>query len=84
MPSYQDIETRLVSVEERLAFLMRTMKGRVLTPTGLLGVDGRPTATAKEVTLEDVFLMSKAQDAAVQNVSQDAYSPTPVQEKVNG
>lgn len=80
MPSYQEIESRLIGVEERLKFLMNTMRGKVITPTGLIGPDGRPTANAKEVTLEEVFLMSKAQAAAVENVAKDEYA----QEKVNG
>lgn len=80
MASYQDLETKLIGLEERVKFLMNTMRGKVITPTGVLGADGRPTATAKEVTLEEVFLMSKAQNAAIENVEKDQYG----QEKVNG
>ena len=59
MSSYQDIDVRLAEVEARLRFLFSTMKGKTVRHTGMFHPDGKPIIEQKDVTMEDVYQLSK-------------------------
>ena len=77
MSSYQDIDVRLAEVEARLRFLFNTMKGKTVRHTGMFHPDGKPIIEQKDVTMEDVYQLSKT------NEIQDGRE-TLAAEKVNG
>lgn len=58
MSSIQDLESRLKSVEDRLKFVMTSMKLQVTGPTGLVGADGRPTIVTKTNSMEELYFQS--------------------------
>lgn len=59
MSSYQAIESRLRSVEDKLTFAMTAMRMKAALSTGLVGADGREQLRAFEGTLLDLYNMSR-------------------------
>ena len=55
MSSYQDIETRLTTVERRLEFVMRTMRMKAVIGNGVLGPDGQPSGRVLDASLLDLY-----------------------------
>lgn len=53
--SYQDIESRLRSVESKIDFVMQNFRVTKQTPTQLTSPDGRPVVVQKQMTLLDVW-----------------------------
>jgi len=64
--SYQDLETRLRVVEDKLDFVMRMLP----TPVASKTLDATGQRQVKMVTMKDLYLLSKA----------TGLTPTPVQE----
>lgn len=60
MSSYQEIETRLNVVEDKLEFIMTSMKMRGAQPTGLLDQAGNPSFRVIEGTMLDFYRLAKA------------------------
>lgn len=70
MASIQDIESRLLSVEDRLEFVMQVMRLRQTIPLGTLDSQGRPLGQVVEGSLKDFYYEAinaklKAMDAEV-------------------
>jgi hypothetical protein len=53
--SYQDIDTRLRVVEDKIKFFMSNFKVQRITGTGLLDEHGQPTAKVEVLTLEEHY-----------------------------
>ena len=58
MPSYQDLETRLRVVEDRLNFVMSSLRMKAASPNGLLNADGSPSYSVFEGSLLELYHMS--------------------------
>ena len=59
MASYQDIEGRLRVIEDKVSFLMKAGRGRLVIETGMVGPDNRPLQRIQEASLEDLYLALK-------------------------
>lgn len=59
MPSYQDIEQRLITVEERLEFILDHVRMQAAVTTGVLGPDGKPQAKFINASLRELYYLSK-------------------------
>ena len=62
MASYQEIETRLSVLEDQVKFVMNNMRGTLAVPTGLVNEQGQPTVRVKQMSLYDLYLVSKSSD----------------------
>lgn len=72
MPSYQDIESRLQSVEEMLSFLMTNMRMTAVVNTSVLGADGKPQAAKKfEGSLLELYRIAKTEALPVARQSDE-------------
>lgn len=60
MSSYQEIESRLKTVEDMLGFVMTSMRMKGMISNGLLGPDGQPTGKILEETLLGWYRIVKA------------------------
>lgn len=56
MASYQDIEQRLRSIEERIVWLFKELKQQRLIPGEIVGPDGVPRPRVIQQTFEEMFL----------------------------
>jgi hypothetical protein len=59
MASYQDIEVRLRTIEEKVEFIFDHMRMRAAITTGVLNANGQPEAKIIETTLRDLYYQSK-------------------------
>lgn len=62
MSSYQDLETRVETLERRLDFVMRTMRMKAVIGTGVVGPDGQPTGKVLDASLIDLYHMANQQE----------------------
>lgn len=76
--SYQDIETRLNVVEDKLHFIMTALKMRGIVSNGLVGPDGRPAGQPVEQTLLEWYRLVKQAVIEVQS------APDEKSEHLNG
>ena len=61
MPSYQEIEMRLNVVEDKLDFLMNSMRMKVARANGLFKADGTPDYSTIDGSLLEIYRMVKTQ-----------------------
>lgn len=80
MPSYQDIETRLNVVEDKLHFIMTAMRMKGMISSGLVGPDGQPTGQVVDHSLLEWYRLVKQQAIETVQTAQAA----PVTEQENG
>ena len=57
--SYQDIESRLRSVEDMLEFVMTTMRMKAAITTGVLDAQGKPQAKLFDGNMVEMYRLSK-------------------------
>lgn len=77
MASYQDIDSRLRSVEEMLSFLMTNMRMTATVSSGVIGPDGKPVPSKKfEGSLLDMYRIAQAEALPVVNQSEAEAPPT--------
>lgn len=82
MASYQDIESRLRTLEDMIAFLMTNMRMTAVVSSGIAGPDGKPLPSKKfEGSLLDLYRIAKTEALPVEN--QSTSEPPPVEESVN-
>lgn len=62
--SYQDIDTRLKTLEQMVLFLMTSMRMKGMVSTGVLGPDGQPQGKVIDGTMLDFYRI--AQQEALQ------------------
>lgn len=55
MSSYQQIETQLTVIEEKLRFIMKNLRMRVAIDTGLLDDKGKPHIQLIDGSIEDFY-----------------------------
>lgn len=80
MASYQDIDVRLKVIEDKLEFLMRIMRGRVVAQTGMLDAAGKPITKIIDSSLLDMYRFAQQNGMGVDNApptEQDVPSPEP-------
>jgi len=58
MASYQDIETRLKTVEAKLNFIMNSLRMKAAKPNGLINPDGSPSYSTFEGSLLELYHLS--------------------------
>lgn len=80
MASYQDIDTRLQVVEDKLDFIMRSFRMKVASPNGLLNADGSPSYSTFEGDLLEIYRMAKSKQLPVVNQS-DGVAPPPLEDE---
>jgi hypothetical protein len=72
--SYQDIDSRLRTVEELLLFIARNVRMRAIEQSGVVGPDGVPLpGKSFMANLLDLYTLSKQQNLPV--VGQDESEP---------
>jgi hypothetical protein len=77
MPSYQDLQTRVETLERMLGFLMTNMRMTATVSSGLAGPDGKPVPSKKfEGSLLELYRISQAEALPVAN--QSTSEPPPV------
>lgn len=82
MASYQDLDSRVKTLEDMLVFLMTNMRMTAVVSSGLAGPDGREVPARKfEGSLLELYRLSKAEALPVENQST---SEPPAFEEVNG
>lgn len=59
MPSYQDIETRLVTCENKLNFMMNSMRMKAFIANGLVNPDGTPAGKHVDGTMLDFYYLAQ-------------------------
>ena len=69
MASVQEMDSRLRSIEDRVKFIMTTMKGQIVEPTGMLDQTGRAVLRQRQVSMEDLFLQSRRDDVDLVEVT---------------
>lgn len=67
MASYQDIDSRLRTVEELLTFIATSMRMRGVVSNGLVGPDGQPQGRTIDGSMLDFYHMSKNLDVVKQS-----------------
>jgi hypothetical protein len=58
MPSYQDIEIRLRTVEHKLEFIMNTIQLQVIMGNGLFDRNGQPLGERQQKSLLQMYHMA--------------------------
>lgn len=70
MPSYQDLESRVITLENMLGFLMSNMRMTAVVSSGLTDPSGRPVPSRKfEGSLLELYRISQAEALPVENQS---------------
>jgi hypothetical protein len=77
MPSYQDIESRLRTVEELIDFIASTFRMKAMVSTGLLDQNGNPQGRQFDASLKELFYLSKQLPTQVQVENVDSQSSEP-------
>lgn len=55
MASYQEIETRLSAIEEKVMFIMRNIRMRVAAEVGILDAQGKPQIQHIDGSIDDFY-----------------------------
>lgn len=76
----QSIANRLGEVEDRLRFLMTSMRMRAVMTSGVVGSDGKPVGKVLEGSMEELYQMQRA----IPVVTQDMGEPPQLSEDGNG
>ena len=80
MASYQDMESRLRTVENMLGFLMSNMRMTATVSSGVIGPDGKPVPSKKfEGSLLELYRISQAEALPVENSLTSEPPPVEVQ-----
>ncbi len=58
MPSYQDIEQRLKTLEHKIDFAMRTMRMQAMVTNGVLDANGQPQGKVFNASLLEMYHLS--------------------------
>lgn len=72
--SYQDIETRLRQVEDKVEWLLSQFKVQKMTQQAFLGPDGRPAVKVEQQTLAEVYRDIK--NGTIELMKESASVPT--------
>jgi hypothetical protein len=75
--SYQDMETRLTQIEDKLHFVMTALRMKGIIGNGLVGPDGQPTGKVIDQTLLDWYRLVKQQVLDVVATSVSEAGPLP-------
>lgn len=68
MASYQDLDSRVRTLEDMLLFLMQNMRMTAVVSSGVLDVNGKPAPSKKfEGSLLELYRISKAEALPVEN-----------------
>lgn len=70
MASYQDLDSRVRTLENMLGFLMQNMRMTATVTSGVVGPDGKPVPSKKfEGSLLELYRLHKAEALPVENQS---------------
>jgi hypothetical protein len=76
MASYQDLDSRVKTLEEMLGFLMSNMRMTATVSSGVLGADGKPQPSKKfEGSLLELYRLSRAEALPTLNQSNAVAPP---------
>lgn len=72
MASYQDLESRVRSIEDKLGFVMRTFRMKAMVGNGLLNADGSPQGRTFDASLEELYHLANQMSVEVVKGSDNA------------
>lgn len=84
MASYQDIESRLRSVEDRLTFVMRTFRMKAMIGTGIVNADGTPRGRMFDASLEELYHLANSKNLDVEVKQLHDSAPVEAEVATNG
>lgn len=83
MSSYQDIESRLKTVEDKLFFIMTAMRMKGMVTNGLLDANGQPSGQVLDQSLLEWYRLVKQQ--SIETIESAKVAPVENEkEQVNG